>query len=261
MDNRKARIAAISGTVLIFVAVLLLMWGLKLRYTGNEERKWPPEDTSELLFDGEYVKVGDVPRPETEKTPMPAASEPESTPETDDLRDQGPAAPEPAPVVSSEQESAMKVEKKPVPEKTGPTKEELEAIAKAKKQDEARKKISRRVKFGGDRNGSSSAGESGSPKGNAAEGALSGAPGTNLKGRTLASWSKPSGTETGTITITVRVNRKGEVVSASYSSGTGAIASSAAARESCRQAAMKSRFSVDLDAVPEQVGTITYRFE
>ena len=88
-----------------------------------------------------------------------------------------------------------------------------------------------------------------------------GTPGTNLKGRTLSSWEKPAGTQTGTITITVRVNRQGHVIAASYATGTGPVASQPAARRSCEQAAMRSRFSVDLDAAVEQTGTITYRFE
>ncbi len=261
-SGNQPRIIAAASTVVISVAVLLLLLSLYLRYTGDEPRKWPPEDTSELLLDGEYVKLGDIPQPKHEDVNKSAPSSQKATPPTDDLVDAGEAAPEPAPIVANtKQESPMKVQEKPVPEKTGPTQEELAEREKARQQKEAADKIAKRVNFNGTGKGKSESGKSGSANGNSNTGALKGTPGTNLKGRTLASWSKPSGAETGTITIQVRVNRQGYVVKASYMSGTGPIASSASARSSCEQAAMQSRFSVDLDAVAEQVGSITYRFE
>lgn len=58
----------------------------------------------------------------------------------------------------------------------------------------------------------------------------------------------------------MRVNRNGQVTSAAYQSGTGAVASSSAARRSCIAAAKRSRFSVADDAPADQPGQITYRF-
>lgn len=260
--DKRNRLIALVGAVALHAAVLVVLLCLYLRYTGPEERKWPPEDTSELLLDGQYVKYGDIPKPDrNEVTPAPAAQQ-EAAPEADDMVDAGEPAPEPAPVISSTQESPMKVQEKPKPEKTGPTAEELAERERVKKQKEAAQQISKRVNFGGTKPGSASAsGTSGSPNGNASSGALSGTPGTNLKGRTLDSWSKPSGSETGTIVIAVRVNRQGQVVKASYSSGNGAVAGNLTARRNCEQAALKSKFSVNLDAPAEQLGTITYRFE
>lgn len=86
-------------------------------------------------------------------------------------------------------------------------------------------------------------------------------PGFDLHGRTLASWSKPSGTATGKIVVQVHVDRRGRVTKAEYVSGSGAIAGNMAARRSCEQAAMKSAFSVAENAPVDQVGHITYRFE
>ncbi len=259
--DRRARLIALFATLLVAQLVVGVLMSIYLKYTGDEPRVWPPEDTSELLLDGEYVMTGDIPQPErTDDTPAEQSAQ-EAAPETEDLHDTGAAAEEPAPVVSSKQESPVKVREKAKPEKTGPTAEELARIEQEKRQKEAAEKINKRVSFGGSDKGKADAGKSGSPNGNSNSGALSGMPGTNLKGRTLASWQKPSGTETGTIVVRVRVNRQGHVVAAEYSSGTGAIASSSAARRSCEQAAMKSRFSVDLDAPAEQTGTITYRFE
>lgn len=259
--ERRARLIAAIATAIIFIALLWLLLSMYLKYTGDEPRVWPPEDTSELLLDGEYVMTGDIPQPDRDSETPAQASASEAVPETEDLRDAGPAADQPAPPVTSTQESPVKVREKAKPEQTGPTREELERQEQERRQKEAADRINKRVSFGGADKGKADAGKSGSPNGNAASGALSGMPGTNLKGRTLASWHKPSGTETGTITVSVRVNRQGRVVAASYSTGTGAVASSPAARRSCEQAALQSQFSVDLDAPAEQAGTITYRFE
>lgn len=262
MDREnKAKIIAVMATIIVVALCVILMLILDLRYTGDEPRKWPPEDTSELLLEGEYVAYGDIPQPQ-QTDPTPAAeAESEATLDADDLYDSGEPAAEASPVISNTQESPMKVKEKPKPEKTGPSAAELAEQEKIKKQKEAAEMIKNRVNFGGAQSGTGTTGTSGSPNGNSTTGALSGMPGTNLKGRTLASWEKPSGSETGTIVISVWVNRQGRVIRAVYSSGRGAIASSAAARRNCEQAALRSKFSVDLDAPAEQSGTITYRFE
>lgn len=254
---------AAVATVVIAVLMLLLMLTAGLHYSPVAERVWPPVDSSELLFEGEFVKLGDVARPVAQEAPAKQQQNTaEPVHETHDLADAGPAGEQPTPPISSERESPMKVEPKPKPEKAGPTKEEIERREAEKKRREEAGRISRRVNFGASKStGKSGEGTSGSPNGNADHGALSGAPGTSLSGRTLESWSKPSGRATGSIVISVRVNRQGHVTSASYRSGSGAVASLTDARRSCVQAALKSRFSVNLDAPAEQTGTITYHFD
>ncbi len=242
-DDRRRRIKALTATLITVGLILLALLTARLRYNGDEPRVWPPVDSAELLLAGEYVMAGDIPQPElNDPRPAPEAAE-QPAPEADDLTDTGTPAPETAPVVSSEQESPMKTKRKPKPEKTGPTQAELEEQERERKQKEAADRINSRVSFGGTKPGSTQAkGSTGSPDGNASSGALSGTPGTNLKGRTLSSWEKPAGTQTGTITITVRVNRQGHVIAASYATGTGPVASQPAARRSCHPAAMRSRF-------------------
>ena len=259
--ERKARIAGIVAAALAAGLTLALMLMLYLRYTGDEPRKWPPEDTSELLLAGEYVQLGDVPTPERDTAPA-QESKMEETPENQDVEDAGAAVEEPTPPLTSTQPSPMKVKEKPKPEKTGPTKEEIAAQQKAKREKEAAERVAGRVKFGGTSPvPSAGTGHSGSPNGNAAAGALTGQPGFNLRGRTIARWSRPKGTATGTITVRVRVNRTGNVVGAEYNSGTGPVASDPAARRSCEQAALASKFSSDDSAPAEQTGNITYIFE
>lgn len=263
-DNRH-RLTALLATVIFHAAVVVVLLTLYLRYPGeaDEERTWPPVDSSEVLFGGEYVMIGDRPEiAESTGAPAPAEAEAQETPapEAEALENAGEPA-EPAPVVSTERPSPAKVEKKPAPEKTGPTKAEIEAAAKAKREEEARKAIAGKVKFGQKGTGGSGAGNAGSPNGNSTVGAVSGSPGFNLKGRSLADWHRPASAPLGTITIRVSVNRQGKVTSASYLSGTGAAAASQTARQSCIQAAMRSQFSVDNDAPASQTGTITYNFK
>lgn len=259
---RDRAVAAIV-TAIIAVAVLLLLLTAGLHYSPVTDRVWPPVDSAELLFEGEYVKLGDVARPVAQETPATERrNNTEQAHESHDRADAGPAGEQPTPPITSERESPMKVEPKPKPEKAGPTKEEIARREAEKKRKEEAGRISKRVNFGASKStGKSGEGTSGSPNGNADHGALSGAPGTSLSGRTLESWSKPTGRATGKIVIAVRVNRQGHVVGASYRSGSGAVASLTAARQSCVQAALKSRFSVSLDAPAEQTGTITYNFD
>ena len=263
-SDRRHQLIALFFTVLFHAAVVVTLLLLYMRPVASDhERKWPPVDSSEVLFGGEYVMIGDRPEiADNTGEPAPAQTEAETPPEpeVESLVNSGEEA-QPAPVVSSERPSPAKVEKKPVPEKTGPTKAEIEAAEKAKREQETRQAIAGKVKFGQSGTGNNGAGSAGSPNGNATVGAVSGSPGFNLKGRTLADWHRPASAPLGTITIRVSVNRQGKVTSASYLSGTGAAAASQSARQSCIAAARQSQFSVDEDAPASQTGTITYNFK
>lgn len=261
-DNKNKATAAVA-TVVFHAAILLMLIWLGLRYTGTQTtREWPPEDTSELLLEGEYVKLGDTPVPVADPNPNTVAdnNRPAAPPEADQRENSGEPAESTPPVQTQTAESPVKVKEEPVPEKTGPTQAELEAEAKARREAETQQRINQRVSFGKGNPGNA-AGTPGSPDGNASSGALSGKPGFSLAGRTLEKWTAPRGHQTGVIVVSVRVDREGKVIEAKYRSGSGAISTDGAARRSCEQAAMSSRFSVDANARAEQMGTITYRFE
>lgn len=259
IDKRYKLTAAVITLIVVLLALVLLM-SLYLRYNPMEERRWPPEDTSELLLEGEYVMSGDIAVPQADsETPAASATAPAN--EAHDLADAGKAADLPAPLVSSAQESPMKAAPSKEVKPTGPTKEELEQREKERREREAADRINSRVAFGSSSSADKGAGKSGSPNGNASSGALAGTPGTSLSGRTLEAWVKPTGAATGKIVVSVRVNRQGRVINATYHSGSGAVASSTQARQSCVSAALQSRFSVSQDAPAEQTGTITYRFD
>ncbi len=63
------------ATLLFHVIVVVILASLYLRYSPSEqaERKWPPVDSSEVLFGGEFVMTGDSPElAESSQEPAPA---------------------------------------------------------------------------------------------------------------------------------------------------------------------------------------------
>lgn len=263
-DKDKLIAAAATSAVLILL-LLGLMFG-RFAVDLTQDQKWPPVDSSEIVFGGEFVKMGDLPTPaeDNDAEMLPQSSAEEATHDGTDMDNQGEAVPEDPNKVTLDQESPAKEEKKPELEKAGPTKEELaelERIKREKAQADQRKKISNSIKNRFNKSSAKAKGKSGSTNGNSDKGVVSGTPGYSLKGRTPEGWGYPSSTFDGTITIRVKVNRQGYVTEATYSSGTGVAAAQQSVRRSCIAAAKQSRFSVDLDAPVEQVGTITWTFK
>lgn len=259
-ENKRDKVIALIITVVFHASVVALLVSVYLQAANPEEQVWPPVDESELLLEGEYVMAGDIPEPGYYDEPAPQAEEEAVNEPEPAVTPEPPVATPPQPI-SPAIESPMKVNEKPQPQIS---EEERQRIEEEKRREQTAKDISRKVAFGKNNSASSEGngtGHSGQPDGNSASGALSGTPAANLRGRTLEEWENPRGTEIGTIVISVRVDRQGRVISASYSSGTGTVAANQSARNSCIQAAKRSRFSVDLNARAEQTGTITYRFK
>lgn len=267
--SQKSHLIALVLTVLFHAAVVALLCAVYLTYSPSEDadRTWPPIDSAEILLGGEYVMIGDTPEPTPSQSASPAPAEPQPAPpapQAESRVNSGEPAPQPAPVISSTRPSPAKAEVPEVkPEKTGPTKAEIEAAERAKREEETRNRIASKVQFGkpGTSTSGSGSGKTGSPNGNSNTGAVSGQAGFNLGGRSIASWATPPKGPLGSITVSVGVDRHGRVTQASYHSGTGAAAASAQARANCIAAAKRSTFSVALDAAePIQHGTITYNF-
>lgn len=245
--NEKITAAVITAILLALSIVVLLM--VSLRFPPRDwEEKHPPEEESELLFGGEYVMLGDIPNPSDQ-----GSKATETAPDGIDLTNEGETG-ESAPLITSEQPSAMEVPQQPeAPEKQGPSAEELA-------RQEAQKRIGNRVQFG--KSGSSATGTQGSPNGNSDRGALSGQPGHNLHGRTLEHYEVPDNrTAVGTVEVTVSVNREGRVTSAHASGGTPPASSHAGVRKSCEQASLRLKFSANASAPASQTGVITWRIK
>lgn len=259
MGNNKPRIIAAIVTLLLFAGSAVLLMCMSLHYSSAESgmRQWPPVDSSEILFADEFVAMGNVEKVEQPDEASPTA---QSAPSVDGYTNEnaGNTVAKSEDLVSTERPSEMTVAK-PTPEPKGPTKAEIEAAERAKREQETSRNISKRVNFGGNTAGGDSNGTPESDGGKST--ATTGMANASVGGRTLEHWSKPTGRATGTITVRVRVDRQGKVIRADYVSGTGAVASLLAARQSCEQAAIKSQFSVSLDAPAAQTGTITYHFK
>ncbi len=260
--EQRTRLIAALATLLVVIAIGVAVFLTRLSYLPMSQQTWPPVDSSELLFEGEYVMTGDIATPEAEAT-EPAQDAAIEEPATDglDMTNEGEPAPAPKPPVTSEQPSPMKVTPPKQEPKTGPSKAEREALAaKEKAEKETQQKIAGRMKFGSNSSTGKGDGKSGSSDGNSSTGALSGMPGYSLTGRTLAHWVLPAKTApNGVVTVRVVVNQQGAVIEASVKSSTGAAANEAV-RNACIVAAKKSKFSVKLDAPARQTGTITYKF-
>lgn len=266
--RKSDRIYAVAGTLLFHLVVLLVFLWTFLTYPPAGVEEWPPqpphdivlEEVEDLYASGEFVKTGDnleellppdEPAPSTVNDPVP-------TQDAVDTENAGKAA-EPKKVVTSEQQSPAKVEKK----KTGPTKDEIRAEKErqeARRQQQAKKNADDATKkaFGGGKGKSTT----GSTEGNSKTGATTGTPGNGLKGRTMESWTSVGSTKLGVIVIRVKVNAQGHVISATYdtAASSGPVAADASMRQSCIARSRECRFSV-LEGSPTQSGTISWVFK
>lgn len=264
-DN-GARAWAVGGTVAFHALLLLGLLFMFLRYPPEGVETWPPQSDKEIIFDevedlyasGEFVRIGDTPDELANDEMAPSeAEQPQPSQDAPDLTDAGHAG-NPKPVVSTQNESPMKVDKTP----KGPTKEELEAEKKrqeAAKREQAKKEAAAKVKFGG---GGTGSGQGGQPDGNSATGVTVGSSGKGLEGRTLERWSLPVSSKTGTIAVAVKVDSKGNVTSASYSAtgSKGEAAADTSLRRACEEKAKTCRFSVK-EGAPVASGYIIFRIK
>lgn len=264
--NTGARVWAAVATVAFHLLLLAALLFSFLRYPPKGVETWPPEPEKEIVFDeveelyasGEFVRTGDTTDELVSDEMAPSAEDqPEPSQDGADLADAGKVG-DPKPVVSSQKESPMKVENKP----KGPTKEEVAAEKQrqeAAKREQAKKNAQETVKFNG--GGGSGNGSAGQPDGNSATGVSVGTAGKGLQGRSLEKWVLPSSSKIGTIAISVKVDSKGNVISATYSpSGSkGTVAADENARRACEQKAKGCHFSVK-EGAPTASGTILFTF-
>lgn len=262
--ERGARIWAVAATVAFHALLLLILLSVFLRYPPKGVETWPPDEEKEILFDevedlytsGEFVRVGDTPDELADADLSPSAEiQPEPSQEGVDTQDAGVAG-NPAPVVSSANESPMKVDKTP----KGPTKQEIEAEKKkqeAAKRQQAKEEAANKVKFGG---GGKDSGKAGKPDGNSTTGVTVGSSGKGLDGRTLEKWALPTSSKTGVIAVAVKVDSKGNVTEARYSptGSSGDAAGETSLRRACEEKAKQCRFSVK-EGAPIASGYIIFR--
>ena len=236
-DRDRRRMTALAVTVLAHAAIVGILLCLFLKYDSTQAPpEWPPVDSSEILFGGEMVAIGEFDQPDintaapTEATsaePVATAQEAVTTP----------------PVMHTSKPSPAKGA-----DQNAQTAEEAARQATAQS-------ISNRV-FG------SGSGKTGSPDGNTATGgSTSGVAASGMGNRKAISLPKPSQGPLGQIVVKIKVNHEGYVKEAQYFNGSGAAAASTATRNSCVEAARKARFSPSDAGTSLQTGTLTYTFK
>lgn len=232
-NNRRHRAIAAAATLLFHALLIAALVAGVLRYSSEHDQpEWPPADSSEILFGGEFVMVGDQ-----------GAAEAEAAAETADVSDVTDVTDVAAPSGDIKVPKAPKDLKDP--------KAEAEKAEKAEKAEA----IKDRVSFGKGK------GKAGQPDGNSADGAVSGIAASGLGNRKAVSLPSPEKGPMGKIVVKITVDRNGNVTSAAYLSGVAPANASASARRSCVEAARRSRFSADPDAPASQTGTITYTYK
>ncbi|MBQ3730867.1 MAG: hypothetical protein II905_03845 [Muribaculaceae bacterium] len=290
-DRRKNSLWALLLTLLITVGTLALLLRFTLRY---EQVPNMPDMTQlaqdSILFGGEFVMLGNTMENlqsdlmDAQASDQSASSEEGDEPdiEADDMEDAGEVNQKTPPLVTQKTESPHKVKEPPKesePKKSGPTKQNDKVVEKPKAKNnnaEAKKTKSKtsteqkqstsnatdsKVKNAFGKGNGNGGGQQGSPSGNSSQGVLAGKPSIGgLVGYTLEHWAKPvpNSKWSGTVTVRVTVNPRGQVTKATATGATGALASHPEVRRACEQAALKSSFSVPKNTMTEGIGTVTY---
>ena len=289
-NRRKDSLWALLLTLLITVGTLMLMLRLSMQYQPMSDQKPMELAQDSILFGGEYVMLGNtlenlqsdlMDEQSSEQSASPEQGD-EPDIEADDMEDAGDVNQKTPPLVTQKTESPHKVKeqpKEPEPKKPGPTKQNDKVVekpkaknnnaeakeTKAKNANETKTSTSNatdsKVKNAFGKGNGNGGGKQGSPNGNSSEGVLTGKPSIGgLVGYTLEHWAKPvpNSKWSGTVTVRVTVNPRGQVIKATATGATGALASHPEVRRACEQAALKSSFSVPKNTMTEGIGTVTY---
>ena len=256
-NRRKDSLWALLLTLLITVGTLLLLLRMSLHYQPTNEQNLTELAQDSILFGGEYVMLGNTMENLQDNFMDEQASEQSASPEQgdepdiegDDLEDAGEATQKTPPLVTQKTESPHKVKeqpKQPEPKKPGPSKQNDKVTEKPKakntnseaKETKTQKTTEQKtatnnatdskVKNAFGKGNGKGGGQQGSPNGNSSQGVLAGKPSVSgLVGYTLEHWAKPvpNSKWSGTVTVRVTVNPRGQVIKASATGATGALAS------------------------------------
>ena len=111
-DSRKNRLIALIGTIAFHVIVVVVLCVSYVKYSASEPRRWPPVDSSEILYGGELVRLGDNYIPTANNKSTPASSEAETSAKSgEDIQNEGIQG-EIEPLVTSSEDSPAKIKEK-----------------------------------------------------------------------------------------------------------------------------------------------------
>lgn len=278
-DERRHQIWAIVITAAIAALTTAGLFFANLHYKfppddPEEYQKFLEEDSIMYLDNFELpTQFGDTPEAATEDTenesepseqeeveepqpPVPDVVEPEN---------KGEVKPKSKPQVTAKEPSPQKVKEQPKDNKeTGAAKKNDKKTDKpaskpepkpTPKQEKSQASKDVENAFGGK-------GKQGSPAGNSPTGQLSGAPsigGGELSGYTWEYWAREAQLYSGTITVEVTVNARGEITSAKATGGSGKLWGDQQSRRNVEALARKLRFRVPKGTTATAHGTVTYR--
>lgn len=272
MNRNQAIAAALTALVAIVVLIALRLITV---HVDSRLRQWPPRHDGEVTLaeadDERFFDVVTEPGPARVNDPAeaynpePASNKTDAAPATGhSVADRGPAGEAPV-VTTSRRPSPVKAKPQAAPEKTGPTKEELERKA----QEEARRKASAATRdafrrsegSGNTTNKGNKPGNSGSPSGG--DSAVNGS-GTGQAGGgwIIPRYAQVPSTLTGSIKMTLKIDRNGAVTSVAFTGGTPPAATDAALRRAVEREVRSRRFTRSDGSPAPQSATayITYTF-
>lgn len=267
----RARKIAILITAVI--AALLFLW-LRLAHLhiNMSTKEWPPRHDGEVLLAEEqfFDVVQDIPLPlKSSENPSKVHNETTesnaSTPAPrsgDATVDKGKAADAPT-TTTSKQPSPVKATAEE-PTKSGPTQDELDAM----REEEARRKANAAMNSAFNKSsGQDNTVNNGAKPGNSGSvtGTATGINGTG-SGRVGGGWNMPSyakvpATVTGSISLMVRIDKQGKVISVSFQGGDAPAATDARLRQAVENEVRSRRFTRGNSPAPDEATAyITYRF-
>ena len=112
-DKNRMTAAAITVAVTLILLIWMITTNLDISLDFTTDRKWPPVDSGEIVFGGEFVKLGDFSQPVRQNN-RHTSSETQTTEEPShdatDLQNSGPRSAEEPEIISSERTSPAKIE-------------------------------------------------------------------------------------------------------------------------------------------------------
>ncbi len=270
---KSPRVTALIATIVAALAAVWLLCTLHLSVTVPD-REWPPRHDGEIAMaeDDNFFEVKhEAPAPVHEEA-APVKARENASRKSDpapasghDTYDRGKAGDAPS-TVTSERKSPVKEQKKEKPQRTGPSKEELE---KQKAEEEARRRASAATSSAFSRaSGKNNTANKGREEGNS--GSVNGksesvngtGTGTVGGGWRIPAYAKVPATVTGTIKLKVNIDRSGKVKSVEFEGGTPPAATDSRLRRAVEAEVRSRRFTRSDDNAPDRATAyITYRFK
>ncbi|GAB1405545.1 MAG: hypothetical protein PHX54_01945 [Lentimicrobiaceae bacterium] len=259
MQTNKDKWKGIAGTLIFHGLLLIAIMFLALR----TPLPLPEEAGVEVNLGYSDQGMGDIQPPVPAATESAAAPQPETSTAEELVSEQTEEAPRIEPVIKPRPKIVETTPEKPAP-KPVPVEKPQPVV-----NPNAMYKGKTSGSEGGNQGITGQPGDQGKPNGDPnsnnydGQGGSGGGVSYSLEGRGIKSLPQPNRTfsESGTVVITIYVNRGGTVNRINEAPARGTTTGSSQLIQLAKQAAKQAKFSANPDAPEEQVGTITYIFK